>query len=142
MQDAPLTIGRIVRHGTGLHAASEVVTWMGTEARRESFGAAGRKAAQLAAEHGLTPLRVEALTALGSVELIDHASSPALREACELALDAGMLAQALATDLLRSTDLGVAAVARRVGYESEEAFSRAFKRRTGESPSPWRTPHT
>jgi AraC-like DNA-binding protein len=44
----------------------------------------------------------------------------------------------LATDLLRSTDLGVAAVARRVGYESEEAFSRAFKRETGNSPSTWR----
>ena len=47
----------------------------------------------------------------------------------------------LATDLLRSSDLGVAAVARRVGYESEEAFSRAFKRETGEAPSIWRTAH-
>ncbi|WP_084653438.1 AraC family transcriptional regulator [Nocardioides insulae] len=37
----------------------------------------------------------------------------------------------VAGDLLRSTDLGVATVARRVGYESEEAFSRAFKRRYG-----------
>jgi fatty-acyl-CoA synthase len=56
MQDAPLTIGRIVRHGTGLHAGSEVVTWLGTEARRESFAQAGRKAAQLA--HGLRELGV------------------------------------------------------------------------------------
>lgn len=32
-------------------------------------------------------------------------------------------------DLLHSSDLGVAAVARRVGYDSEEAFSRAFKTR-------------
>lgn len=44
-----------------------------------------------------------------------------------------------AADLLRSTDLGVAAVARRVGYESEEAFSRAFKRETGVAPSNWRS---
>ncbi|MFL6159212.1 MAG: AraC family transcriptional regulator [Marmoricola sp.] len=44
----------------------------------------------------------------------------------------------LAQDLLRSTDLGVAVVARRVGYESEEAFSRAFKRKHGTSPSIWR----
>ena len=34
----------------------------------------------------------------------------------------------LAEELLATTDLGVAAIARRVGYESEEAFSRAFKR--------------
>ena len=45
----------------------------------------------------------------------------------------------VAADLLRSTDLGVAQVARRVGYESEEAFSRAFKRSFGASPATWRT---
>ena len=44
----------------------------------------------------------------------------------------------VAGDLLRTTDLPVAVVARRVGYESEEAFSRAFKRGHGESPSIWR----
>lgn len=44
----------------------------------------------------------------------------------------------VAEDLLRSSDLGVAAVARRVGYESEEAFSRAFKRVHGQAPSRWR----
>ena len=31
----------------------------------------------------------------------------------------------LAEDLLATTDVGIAVVARRVGYESEEAFSRA-----------------
>ncbi|MFD2093208.1 helix-turn-helix transcriptional regulator [Blastococcus deserti] len=45
----------------------------------------------------------------------------------------------VAKDLLRSSDLGVAAVGRRVGYDSEEAFSRAFKRRTGLAPSSWRS---
>jgi AraC-like DNA-binding protein len=44
----------------------------------------------------------------------------------------------LAEDLLDSTESGVAAVARRVGYDSEEAFSRAFKRAHGLSPSHWR----
>ena len=44
----------------------------------------------------------------------------------------------LAKDLLRSSDLGVAAIAHRVGYDSEEAFSRAFKRETGLAPSSWR----
>lgn len=44
----------------------------------------------------------------------------------------------VAAQLLATTDLGVVAVARRVGYESEEAFSRAFKRARGLSPSHWR----
>jgi AraC-like DNA-binding protein len=44
----------------------------------------------------------------------------------------------LARDLLRSTQLPVVAVARRVGYDSEEAFSRAFKRANGQPPSAWR----
>ncbi len=45
----------------------------------------------------------------------------------------------VAVELLASTDLGVAQIAHRVGYESEEAFSRAFKRSLGSSPSVWRT---
>ena len=44
----------------------------------------------------------------------------------------------LAEELLATTDLGVARIARRVGYDSEEAFSRAFKRGHGLSPSHWR----
>ena len=48
----------------------------------------------------------------------------------------------LAEELLTSTDLGIAAVARRVGYDAEEAFSRAFKRVHGLSPGLWRGRHT
>jgi AraC-like DNA-binding protein len=44
----------------------------------------------------------------------------------------------LAEELLATTDVGVVTVARRVGYDSEEAFSRAFKRTHGLSPSHWR----
>ena len=44
----------------------------------------------------------------------------------------------VAEDLLRTTTLPLAAIAPRVGYESEEAFSRAFKRDHGSSPSGWR----
>ncbi len=44
----------------------------------------------------------------------------------------------VAEDLLRSTTLSVTAVARQVGYESDEAFSRAFKRDHGTAPSVWR----
>jgi AraC-like DNA-binding protein len=55
----------------------------------------------------------------------------------------------IAVELLASSDLSVAQIARRVGYDSQEAFSRAFKRRMGASPTAWRaarlgnqTPHT
>jgi AraC-like DNA-binding protein len=44
----------------------------------------------------------------------------------------------LAEEMLATTEMGVAVVARRVGYDSEEAFSRAFKRAHGLSPSHWR----
>jgi AraC-like DNA-binding protein len=43
-----------------------------------------------------------------------------------------------ATDLLRGTSLPVALIAQRVGYESEAAFSRAFKSRYGTPPIRWR----
>ena len=45
----------------------------------------------------------------------------------------------IAAELLASTDLSVAQVARRTGYDSQEAFSRAFKRRMGSAPSAWRS---
>lgn len=44
----------------------------------------------------------------------------------------------LASGLLRSTDDGVGEIAFRVGYASEAAFSRAFKRAFGRSPAHWR----
>ncbi|WP_406832898.1 AraC family transcriptional regulator [Pedococcus sp. KACC 23699] len=44
----------------------------------------------------------------------------------------------VAEDLLRTTTLPVATIAHRVGYEAEEAFSRAFKRHHGSAPSTWR----
>ncbi|MER7848188.1 AraC family transcriptional regulator [Kitasatospora sp. NPDC096077] len=44
----------------------------------------------------------------------------------------------LAADLLRDTDDTVAAVARAVGYSDAFAFSTAFKRARGHSPSDWR----
>jgi AraC-like DNA-binding protein len=47
----------------------------------------------------------------------------------------------LAEDLLASAEMNVFDIARRVGYVSEEAFSRAFKRERGLSPSHWRAAH-
>jgi AraC-like DNA-binding protein len=44
----------------------------------------------------------------------------------------------LAEELLAATDASVGAVARRVGYDSEEAFSRAFKRTHALPPATWR----
>jgi AraC-like DNA-binding protein len=47
----------------------------------------------------------------------------------------------LASELLGSTDLPISAAAARVGYESEAAFSRAFKRHVDVSPAVWRERH-
>jgi AraC-like DNA-binding protein len=47
----------------------------------------------------------------------------------------------LAANQLRSGTDRVAAIADRVGYESEAAFSRAFKKAVGTSPGQWRTRH-
>jgi transcriptional regulator GlxA family with amidase domain len=44
----------------------------------------------------------------------------------------------VAAGLLRSTNASVAAIALDVGYESEAAFSRAFKRLVGAPPATWR----
>lgn len=44
----------------------------------------------------------------------------------------------LAADHLARGSAKVATIGARVGYESEAAFSRAFKRATGQSPSAWR----
>ena len=45
---------------------------------------------------------------------------------------------ALAADLLRTTDLRLAAIAQRVGYDSEFAFAAAFKRVRGQAPGRYR----
>ena len=47
----------------------------------------------------------------------------------------------LATNYLRKGTESVAAIANRVGYESEAAFSRAFKKVVGAPPSEWRDVH-
>jgi AraC-like DNA-binding protein len=44
----------------------------------------------------------------------------------------------LAEELLTTTSQPIATVGRRVGYDSEEAFSRAFKRAHGVAPGAWR----
>jgi AraC-like DNA-binding protein len=47
----------------------------------------------------------------------------------------------LATNHLRNGTESIAAVANRVGYDSEAAFSRAFKKSVGAPPSEWRQRH-
>ncbi|MFJ4102185.1 long-chain fatty acid--CoA ligase [Amycolatopsis japonica] len=48
MQDGQLSLGRLLRHGTTVHSESEVITWTGSEARRETYGELGNHAAKLA----------------------------------------------------------------------------------------------
>ena len=57
MQDVPLTVTRILRHGMTVHGVSQVTTWTGgSEPRRRSFAEVGARAAQLA--HALRGLGV------------------------------------------------------------------------------------
>jgi AraC-like DNA-binding protein len=44
----------------------------------------------------------------------------------------------LAAEMMLNDRQGIAAVAANVGYESEAAFNRAFRRRVGEPPAAWR----
>ncbi|MFE0175159.1 long-chain fatty acid--CoA ligase [Streptomyces sp. NPDC059002] len=49
MQDVPLTVTRILRHGTTVHGTSQVITWTGEAApQRRSFHELGERTAQLA----------------------------------------------------------------------------------------------
>jgi DNA-binding CsgD family transcriptional regulator len=65
----------------------------------ESAAAFGR-AAQVAAEHGLTPERVTALANCAMIEALVGDDWPMLHRARELALDAGMLAQVASLDII------------------------------------------
>jgi fatty-acyl-CoA synthase len=56
MQDGPLSIARILRHGTGPLGAAEVVTWTGQQPRRSSYADLGRRIARLA--HALRELGI------------------------------------------------------------------------------------
>jgi transcriptional regulator GlxA family with amidase domain len=44
----------------------------------------------------------------------------------------------LASGLLHTTGFGVGEIGPKVGYDSEDAFSRAFKRELGKAPAHWR----
>jgi fatty-acyl-CoA synthase len=49
MQDVPLTVSRILRHGTTVHGKSRITTWTGEgEPHRRTFAEIGERAAQLA----------------------------------------------------------------------------------------------
>lgn len=49
MQDVPLSLTNLLRHGTSVHSDAEVVTWTADGVgRRRTFGEAGERAAQLA----------------------------------------------------------------------------------------------
>ncbi|MEC3975297.1 long-chain fatty acid--CoA ligase [Amycolatopsis sp. H20-H5] len=48
MQDGQLSLARLLRHGSTVHSESEVITWTGSEARRETYGELGKHAARLA----------------------------------------------------------------------------------------------
>ncbi len=83
-----------------LCAALEVVGRCDRETDPTNATAAFRRAAQVAAEHGLDPAHISALIGLGSIDLLVADDPTQLVHARELATDAGMLRQACAVDLM------------------------------------------
>ena len=68
--------------------------------------AVGRRVAQIAAEHGLVPWRVQALFGLGSREHTrGDPDPPSLAAARELALEAGLLGYVVQADVLRANGI-------------------------------------
>jgi transcriptional regulator GlxA family with amidase domain len=57
------------------------------------------------------------------------------------ALPAALKQVQVAAQSLRGTSMALIDIAEQVGYESEAAFSRAFKRAFGEPPATWRRKH-
>ncbi|MDN5797003.1 MAG: fatty acid--CoA ligase [Intrasporangium sp.] len=64
MQPTPLLISTLMRFGTTVHGASEVVTWTGDGGRRTTFRRLGEQAAQLA--HALRGLGITADQRVGT----------------------------------------------------------------------------
>lgn len=56
MQDAPLSIARLLQHGSTVHGKQEVITWTGEGAKRVDYAEVGRRCARLA--HALRRLGV------------------------------------------------------------------------------------
>jgi AraC-like DNA-binding protein len=66
-----------------------------------------------------------------SARFTKRVGKPPLRYLCDWRLN-------MASELLQVGNIGVAEVARRVGYDSEAAFTRAFKKRFGRTPTAFR----
>jgi fatty-acyl-CoA synthase len=66
MQDAPLTIGSLLRHGTTVHADSEVVTATASGTRSQTYAELGKRAARLA--NGLRSLGIDADQRVGTFQ--------------------------------------------------------------------------
>jgi len=97
---------------------------------RRRFDPAGAEAAftrahRVAARHGLTPWRIRALSELGVRDLVGVGSGASLREAQDLAVEAGMLGTATILELqliaLSSGVEGMVAVAARAERCAEQA---------------------
>jgi len=66
MQDAPLTIASLMRHGTTVHGDSEVVTATSHGSRGQTYAELGRRAARLA--NGLRSLGIEGDQRVGTFQ--------------------------------------------------------------------------
>lgn len=124
-------LDRLSRRRTG----RELGRQLSREVEQESFESAGMKAIHAAPERKWTVADL-AMEAAVSRSLLDGRFRDVLGLSPIRYVNEWRMR--VAQDLLATTEVPVGAIARRVGYDSEEAFSRAFKRAHGRSPSLWR----
>ena len=70
MQDGPLTIGAIMRHGARVYGRSECVTWTGAGTRRASYATVAQNAGRLAG--ALARLGIGPGEACGEISFLDE----------------------------------------------------------------------
>jgi AraC family transcriptional activator of mtrCDE len=80
--------------------------------------------------------RLAAICHMSRASFVRHFEDAIGQSAAEVLTDVRMT---IASRQLKQTELSVAAIGEAVGYQSEAAFQRAFKRRVGVTPASWRS---
>ena len=90
MQDAPLSITSILRHGQRIFADSQVVTFEGDRSRRASFAEVSARSEKLAIDLAAFDEAVKAATKKARGLTAPHTAAEAVRNAITMEFDAAL----------------------------------------------------